>query len=372
MNIFISAHLYFPSKLGGPANTLYWLANAFVRQGHSVSVVTSHDSVDDTIPANSWIDVNNVRVFYSSNYGLLNSEFMRMSKEEIKKADCVLLNSFCFLPELILCLFALRHNKKVIWSPRGELSESAINKNLRKLLYFRLIKVLCRRKVVFHVTSDEEQQDAHRILGDTARTAVIPNLMELPMCLDVKSEGVTPYFLYLGRIAPIKSLDKILKGLALSRFFCSSPYKLKIVGDSEPKYADYHRSLIELIDNLGLKNKVIFEGSKFGQEKFEMLRNAKYLLLLSESENFGNVVIESLSQGTPVIASLGTPWEKLNSNNAGYWISNQPEQIAEILDSVFEQSSMEYDSMRDNALKLGREFNIDDNIYKWANLINNL
>ena len=48
----------------------------------------------------------------------------------------------------------------------------------------------------------------------------------------------------------------------------------------------------------------------------------------SHNENFGNVVVESLSQGTPVIASTGTPWKILEKYHAGYWIKNNPENIA--------------------------------------------
>ena len=69
----------------------------------------------------------------------------------------------------------------------------------------------------------------------------------------------------------------------------------------------------------------------------------------SHNENFGNVVVESLSQGTPVIASTGTPWQILQKYKAGYWISNSPEKIAEILDDVLILSKQEYNLMRLNS-----------------------
>ena len=36
----------------------------------------------------------------------------------------------------------------------------------------------------------------------------------------------------------------------------------------------------------------------------------------SKSENFGNVVVESLSQKTPTIVSKYTPWKIIEKNNA--------------------------------------------------------
>lgn len=61
--------------------------------------------------------------------------------------------------------------------------------------------------------------------------------------------------------------------------------------------------------------------------------------MVSHSENFGNVIIlESLSQGTPVVASKGTPWEELNINNAGYWIDNSPDNIGQTIDKLISMS----------------------------------
>ena len=46
------------------------------------------------------------------------------------------------------------------------------------------------------------------------------------------------------------------------------------------------------------------------------------------------MVIEALNQRTPVIASLGTPWEILNKNNAGFHISNHPDTLKKYLVGV--------------------------------------
>ena len=46
-----------------------------------------------------------------------------------------------------------------------------------------------------------------------------------------------------------------------------------------------------------------------------------YLVLQSKSENFGMVVPEALSQGVPVLASKGTPWEELNTHQCGWWFN---------------------------------------------------
>ena len=46
MEILISAGLFYPSKLGGPANTLYWLVKALCTRNLDLSVVNSNNHRD--------------------------------------------------------------------------------------------------------------------------------------------------------------------------------------------------------------------------------------------------------------------------------------------------------------------------------------
>ena len=43
------------------------------------------------------------------------------------------------------------------------------------------------------------------------------------------------------------------------------------------------------------------------------------------------IVPEALICGTPVYASLGTPWQELEQNNCGWWRDNSPDSIAEVI-----------------------------------------
>lgn len=371
MNIFISAHLYFPAKIGGPANTLYWLANALVRAGHNVSLVATHDSIDQDVPYNEWILLNGVNVFYSKEYNSRSSEYMEESKKAIQFADVVILNSVCFLPEFFLCKYALSLNKKVIWSPRGELSKRAINNSLKKKVYFHILRLLFGKRITLHVTSSAEKEDADRVFGVHTKKFIIPNYMEVP-AQTIPSESATDYLLFLGRIAPIKSLDKIIKGLSLSHEFLKSNVRMKIVGGIEPKYQSYFNDLQILIQSLNLSAKIDFEGPLFKDDKLKIIRNARALLLLSESENFGNVVIEAFSQGTPVIASHGTPWNVLVRTHAGFWIDNSPEIIGKTIDRMLSMDIDFYHAMRANALKLSTDYDVDANISRWEEVFKSL
>ncbi|MCM1731657.1 glycosyltransferase [Bacteroides faecis] len=365
MNIFISCALFYPSKLGGPANTLYWLAKGLVSKGHNVYVVSTHDFIEDVkIPKNQKTVVDGINVFYAIN----RVKLIQKSIGLIRTCDSVILSSVCYSPELLLALFAKSLHKKVIWSPRGEFTQSAIGGKKTKLAFFELIKFLVGKYVVFHATSKDEEECIRRILGEGVNTTIIPNYMEIPEKLE-RQESDPPYILFLGRIAPIKAIENLIKGVSISSMFRKSSVELKIAGGIENQFRAYHQSLLNLIESEGLQEKVKFIGPVSGEQKYHTYCDAKFLFLVSNSENFGNVVIEALSQGTPVVASLGTPWKGLEDFHAGFWISNSPDEIGKIIDKILSLSEEQYNKYRIAAFSYANTFNIYSNTECWENVI---
>lgn len=365
-NIFISAGLFYPSNLGGPSKTLYWLAKALVSKNINVSVVTSKNYIrKGLVEFNTWTEVDNIRVRYCSSKTKLPFRLIIHSINEVYKNDVILISSIFYIPSFFIVLFASFTSKKIIWSPRGELFNTAIKGSKSKLFYVRLLKLLFSKRVIFHATSLIEQREIEKHFGNTIRTIVIPNYMELVNKKE-RFEYPDKYFLYVGRIAPIKALDNLLLGLANSDTFMKSDYKLFIAGGVEKQFEDYYDQLNQILSrNRALQEKVVFLGNVEGEEKFQLYANAHYTILVSHSENFGNVVLESLSQGTPVIASHGTPWQKLVDNNAGFWIDNNENEIAKIIGVAIMLDINEYQETRENAYKLALEYDVYNNIDNW-------
>ncbi len=61
----------------------------------------------------------------------------------------------------------------------------------------------------------------------------------------------------------------------------------------------------------------------------------------SDMENFGMIIPEALIVGTPVMASLGTPWQALNEEKCGWWVDNSPESIAKVIDDLYKKTPSE-------------------------------
>jgi len=369
MKILISTGLFYPSKLGGPANTLYWLAKGLVSKGCDVSVVSMYKYIEDErITPDKWTVVDGIKTLYCSTKTKFAHKVIWQSIKEVKKCDTLILSSFHFIPCFFVGLYALISKKRIIWSPRGELFDSAISKNKFKKIYIRFIKLFFAKSVIFHATSEAEKEKIQTHLGKNAETALIPNYMELPE----KQERNTSekYLLYVGRIAPIKALDNLVNGLIKSEKFINSDYQLFLAGGCEEKFHNFHELLLKIISENNLSEKIIFLGNVEGQEKNSLYANAYFAFLVSHSENFGNVVIESLAQGTPVIASKGTPWQVLEKTNSGYWIENDAENIAKYVDEILQLNDEKYETMRKNAFDCSHKyFDIYKNIDKWVEVL---
>lgn len=369
MKVLFPLHLFYPSKIGGPANTIYWLCKALVKNGHETIVVSTRGGIDDgRVELNKWVDVNGIHVRYCDTSSKFSGDVIKYSIKALKEVDTIVFSSICLLSNFLIAAFACTKRKKIIWSPRGELFETAVQGSKVKRLYFTFLNSLLGKHIIFHATSEAETQ-AIKVYFPKSEIVIIPNYMEVPP----KEDVITDYsdFVYIGRIAPLKALDKLIAGLNVSTLFRFSNYRMIIVGGVEKQFENYHKNLIKQVEEVDLKEKVIFVGSKSGREKFQSIASARYSFLVSNSENFGNVVIEALSQGTPVVASKGTPWEVLKHKKAGFWIENSPIEIAHIIDTILKQTDEEYFMYRENALLLSKSYDIYEHVVEWENILFN-
>jgi len=157
-------------------------------------------------------------------------------------------------------------------------------------LYLRLY----RRTRVFTI-SNSTQADLRR-LGFRNRITVVPIGIE-PISVDEVHRGPSETLLYVGRLAPSKRVDDILKATAMVRREFPNT-RLSLVGDGPLSYLGRLRRLAE---RLGIAPAVEFCGRVAAAEKHRRMAAAEALLMASAREGWGLVVTEANACGTPAI-----------------------------------------------------------------------
>lgn len=363
MKIFFPIGSFYPAQIGGPDNTTYWHAKALVKRGYEVWVATTNDGIGPEVVTDRWLNTDYGRVIYvktAIHYAPL--KLLLTSLKPLWHCDIVHLSNLFFPISWLMALLAVLLDKKIVWTPHGELDPQAlIYSKSRKRIVLRLIGLL-RKRVVFQATCDAEATYIRSQFGPDVSIVQLPCFVELTAKLD-RIPG--DYWLYVGRIHPKKAIERLIEALPLVR----SKKRLKIIGDP---HNEYGHQLVDLIARLGLGGQVDFLGHKRGVEKYQLMADAYCLVMPSHTENFGIVVTEALTQGTPVIASLGTPWQILSDRQAGFWSSNEVAALAQTLNRMADLEPDAYEAYRANAVRLVTEFDVERNIHKWETVYQQL
>lgn len=369
MNILYPIGRFYPDQTGGPSNTVYWMAKALSKQGHKVIVVTTDYGLRDIYPTNEWVNVDKIKVRYCTHCCCGFQPYLIWHGLKcLPKVEIVHLTSIKSIFSFFIAFFAIMAGKKVIWSPRGELANAA-NVHyvgfgaIMRRIYLNFVKILFQYKVIFHSTADKETAEIKALMPN-AEIIQISNYMELPEKLPYCDKN---QILYIGRINPIKKLENLIEALSISEVFLHSNMVLTIAGIAFPTfYESYLEGLKEQANRLGIAHRVKFVGPVVGDEKQQLFASSYCSFLVSDSENFGNVVIEAMAQGTPVVTSLGTPWGILKEKKVGYHITNDPKSLAQAIDELLSLSNKDYIELRKRTYSFCLDnFSIYKNVRIW-------
>ncbi len=362
MKIFYPVEIIYPSQAGGAANSVYWLAKTMAGLGFETRIVATDKGITDQVELDRWLRTEAGDVIFIKTRSV-HVPFHQVvtALRQFRHADVIHLSSIFYPAAFITGLAAKAFRKKIAWSPRGELAEVALDHSSgRKRPILWVLRKLIGKYPVFHSTSDEETAAIRQAFGESARVRKIPNYIELEPPVPRRDGN---YILFLGRMHPQKALDNLIRAVKLSERFMRSSMTLKIAGRERPQHV---RPLKELVSRLGLDDKVEFLGQVEGREKQQLLADAYVTILPSHAENFGVVVVESLAQGTPVIASRFTPWESLEEQRAGIWTDNSPQELANAMERFLAMGAEEYAEYRRRGREfVEREFDIRNHTEEW-------
>ena len=326
----------FNSQSGGPPGTVSLIAEA--GRGHWLADLITTDyrqSPSDTLLVADFPgQVNMLPASANSTIGglVMLAGLGRGHRDQLLRAlqpDVVHIHGIWSPFVAAFALTALRQRIPYIISPHGMLEPWSLTiRSMRKSLALRSYQGhVLRRAAALHATSEMEAGNLRRMNGADVPIIVIPNPVAEPTGAWGGPEppaGEKRVLLFLSRIHEKKGLDILLRAWNETR---PAAWRLLIVGSGEEEYvASLKRYCVdhEVPD-------VEFESHVDGERREEVFRSASAFILPSYSENFGNVVVEALIRGLPIITTTGTPWSSIVEQACGWFIAPTLDELKAVL-----------------------------------------
>ncbi len=312
------------------------LCEELVLYGCEIEVFTTTANGNNELPVETGkpVLVDGVNVTYfkrlTKDHTHYSPDLLRNLRERVRQFDAVHVHAWWNLVSVLACRIAISNQVPVIISPRGTLSRySFANKNslIKRLIHELLGKKLLNKSAI-HVTSNREKAAIVSLVGP-GRLFNIPNFIALPAAMP---KGIYPAseslkLIFFSRIEQKKGLEILLHALQKIPI----DYTLTIAGDGE---ANYIANLKSLAVQLGIAKKLEWIGFQ-GANKFDVLQQHDVMILPSYDENFGNVVIESLSVGTAVLISENVGLaDYVQENKLGWVVKNDTGSFAKIIEKL--------------------------------------
>lgn len=370
INIIISS--FFPAVVyGGPIFSSLNTAKELTKLGHDVHVSTTNANRPGklTVVKNKAIDfAERIKVRYYDDTILdrFSIPFFLNIKSDIERSEIVHIHYIFSTTTIIGLYWAMKLGKPTFLSPRGSLAEWILGHGLpmKKFWIDRFIRPYADR-IFWHATSEQEKEEVLNLFPK-AHVIIIPNGINLAS-ISVNQLTRLEYFkkftgkdlgegfaiISMGRLQKKKGFDILVDAFpsVLEKF---PNAKLLIAGQDDGEFSN----LTEQIISKGLSESIFLVGQLDGQDTYDFLGNGDLFVLPSHNENFGNVYAESLACGTPIIASLMTPWQEVELNYCGLWVENSVQKVS---DSIIYLLQKDLDLMGQNGVKYVKK-------YDWENI----
>jgi len=224
-------------------------------------------------------------------------------------------------------------------------------------------------------TPSESMKELLSDYGIKNRIEVIPNAIKIESfrkkneskCMQIRKKYLIredeKIILFVGRIASEKSIEKIIKALAIIKEKGIEKIKLLIVGDG-PNLDE----LKSLVNTLGIEKDVIFTGAVSHQEIQHYYKVAYLFAIASTTETFGIVTIEALASGLPVLAvKAAGAVDILTDGKDGRLVDNDIDQFAQTLEEMIKKPELR-EKYSQGAIKTSNRYSIDVISGKMLNL----
>lgn len=319
---------------GGAEKVMLTLAKTLLELGHEPHFLVMHNNCSYTIP-------DGLKVHFCFDEKERNIDSFWRQKTSVQKLNKLVEQLQIRFGRFDLFLSNLDKTNllmtKIGVSPLYCIVHNSIAEELKRQLklgpfaYLNMLKAKKSLNGQHLITVSEgiEQEVLNSLQISPASIQTIYNPFDFDDILTLANEIVTvipqvDYLIHVGRFAKQKRHDVLFKALKLTR--CNLPIVL---------LCHNKKKALKSAKKYGVEDRIILPG--FQKNPFPWIKHAKALVLSSDFEGFGNVLIESMICGTPVVSTNCPhgPSEILTGYLAPYLVPRRnPTALAKMIDEV--------------------------------------
>ncbi|GAB5496080.1 MAG: glycosyltransferase [Phycisphaerales bacterium] len=285
---------------------------------------------------------------------LLSSRGSKTAYEAIKSASIIHFHGVWCQFAMKLAAIARRADTPYVITVHGMLDDwSMKQKYMKKRLYQAIIgNRMYRNSAAMIVSSEGEKLQARKRLKN-CRIEVLPPVLPLEeyrhpvgpeSAIDRFGPNGTgaidpaiPTVLFLSRLHYKKGVEHLISAAELL-LRSGNRFNLVLAGTGEK---EYEQRLETLIKQAGLSEVASLVGLITGEEKRSLYEASDLFVLPSHQENFGLVLTEALSCGTPVITTKGVDiWPELEASGSALIVDTDPERLANAMGKLLENKDL--------------------------------
>jgi glycosyltransferase involved in cell wall biosynthesis len=320
--ILILSEWFLPGYLaGGPVQSINTLTKHLANDFNFKIISTDKDFKTskpyDNIKSDEWNVFDKREVFYISQKNLNKKYILHLISST--PHDVIYLNSLYskhFTINPLIWKLKKKIKSQIVLAPRGMLSEGALAvKPFKKKIFLTYAKWFnFFINIHWQSTSPQETIDINKRIGSKVSISEISNLpafSEEVQFIEKKENELKLFF--ISRISKIKNLNFAIDVLKEIKEYTIS---FDVYGPIEE--LDYWNMCQEnakaLPNNISFNYKGVLKPTSINSAI------AKYhsLILPTENENFGHMIVEALQNGRMLLISDQTPWRNLENENVGF------------------------------------------------------
>jgi glycosyltransferase involved in cell wall biosynthesis len=287
------------------------------------------------------------------------TDYLRKLRPAVIMSSMNYANIICSIAHLFAgkpCRLILRE-ANIVRAPDGSL----VNRLMMQTVHHLMRRFYPKSDGVVANSYDTRQSLLDQKIVEEKKIHILGNPIALQKKVETPTDGfenglpiIAPFICAIGRLSEQKGFDTLIEAFSKIK---TQNLHLVILGEGELQY-DLKRQTQEL----GIQERVHMPG--FVQNPMTIVEKAKAFVLSSRWEGFGNVLVEALSTGVPIVSTdcPGGPRTILENGLHGHLVAyNDPEALATgILEALSEPAGTPNSRKRRaeefSAEKIAREY----------------